>query len=418
MSENQNANPYENAKHQLDLVADKIGMKKGVREMLKYPARELTVNFPVQLNGKDIEIFTGYRVQHNSARGPCKGGIRYHPDVTLDEVRALAMWMTWKCAVVNIPYGGAKGGVICNPKEMSQAELEGLTRRFTSEIGIIIGPEKDIPAPDVYTNPQIMAWMMDTYSMNKGYVVPGVVTGKPISIGGSEGRNEATARGCVFTIREALKHLKMDPKKASVAVQGYGNAGSIAARLIHELGCTVIAVSDSKGGAYNADGIDPIKILEHKRKTGTVKGFGNTESISNRELLELPCDILIPAALEGQITKKNADNIKTKIIGEAANGPTSPEADKILYENGIMMIPDILANAGGVTVSYFEWAQDLQSLFWTEQQVNEKLEGVMVRSFYDVLGIAKKENVGMRMAAYILGVKRVIEAIMLRGIFP
>jgi len=393
-------------------------MKKGVREMLKYPARELTVNFPVQLNGKDIEIFTGYRVQHNSARGPCKGGIRYHPDVTLDEVRALAMWMTWKCAVVNIPYGGAKGGVICNPKEMSQAELEGLTRRFTSEIGIIIGPEKDIPAPDVYTNPQIMAWMMDTYSMNKGYVVPGVVTGKPISIGGSEGRNEATARGCVFTIREALKHLKMDPKKASVAVQGYGNAGSIAARLIHELGCTVIAVSDSKGGAYNADGIDPIKILEHKRKTGTVKGFGNTESISNRELLELPCDILIPAALEGQITKKNADNIKTKIIGEAANGPTSPEADKILYENGIMMIPDILANAGGVTVSYFEWAQDLQSLFWTEQQVNEKLEGVMVRSFYDVLGIAKKENVGMRMAAYILGVKRVIEAIMLRGIFP
>jgi len=418
MPEHQNENPYENAKYQVDLVADKIGMKRGVREMLKRPERELTVNFPVKVNGRDIEIFTGYRVQHNSARGPCKGGIRYHPDVTLDEVRALATWMTWKCAVVNIPYGGAKGGVICNPKEMSQTALERLTRRYASEIGIIIGPEKDIPAPDVYTNQQTMAWIMDTYSMNKGYPVPGVVTGKPISIGGSEGRNEATARGCVFTIREALKYLKIEPKTATVAVQGYGNAGSIAAKLIHELGCKIIAVSDSKGGVYSASGLNPVEVMKHKKKTGTVKGFEDGEFVSNRELLELPCDILIPAALENQITEKNAANIKAKIIGEAANGPTTPDADRILYKQGTMAIPDILANAGGVTVSYFEWVQSLQSLFWTENEVNERLEKIMVRSFTDVLKIARKEKVDMRMAAYILAARRVIKAIMLRGIFP
>jgi glutamate dehydrogenase/leucine dehydrogenase len=351
-------------------------------------------------------------------RGPAKGGIRYHPQVSLDEVKALSMWMTWKCAVVNIPYGGAKGGVICNPKEMSLGELERMTRRFATEIHIIIGPEKDIPAPDVYTNPQIMGWIMDTYSMNMGYSVPGVVTGKPIEIGGSQGRNEATARGCVFTIIEACKHLGMNIKGATVAIQGYGNAGSIAHRLIEAEGAKVIAISDSKGGIIDEKGIEANRAAEHKKKTGTVLDLPGSKKITNAELLELKCDILIPAALENQITGENASRIKAKIVAEAANGPTTPDADDILHKNGVFVIPDILCNAGGVTVSYFEWVQDLQAHFWEENEINQKLRQIMVKAFNEVASIREREKVDTRMAAYILAVDRVARAIKIRGIFP
>lgn len=411
-------NVWDMAQEQLDLVAKKMNLDPNIHEILNYPMRELIVSIPVKLDSGRVKCFTGYRVQHNLARGPAKGGIRYHPDVTLDEVRALAMWMTWKCAVVGIPYGGAKGGVICNPKEMSLGEIERLTRRYISEIQIIIGPEKDIPAPDVYTNPQVMAWIMDTYSMNIGYSVPGVVTGKPLSIGGSEGRNEATARGCVFTIHKAFEHLKLNLKGAKAVVQGYGNAGSIAAMLLEEEGCKIIAVSDSRGGIYDPNGLDTKKVLNHKKETGSVIGYNKTKTITNAELLELDCDILIPAALEEVITKENAANIKAKVLAEAANGPTTPEADEILYKNKVMVIPDILANAGGVTVSYFEWVQDLQAHFWKENQVNEKLKDIMYSSFTSVLDICKQYNCNMRTAAYILAVSRVAEAIKLRGLWP
>jgi glutamate dehydrogenase/leucine dehydrogenase len=411
-------NPFEMAKQQIDVAAKKLNLDKDIIEWIKTPRRELTVNFPVKMDDGSIKIFAGYRVQHNIARGPCKGGIRYHPDVTLDEVRALAAWMTMKCAVVNLPYGGAKGGVICNPKEMSQGELERLTRRYTSEIGIIIGPERDIPAPDVYTNPKTMAWIMDTYSMNKGYSTLGVVTGKPLGIGGSKGRNEATARGCVFTVREAAKKLGLDLKKTTGVVQGYGNAGSIAARLLDELGVKIIAISDSKGGIYNKDGLNPSKVLKHKQKTGSVVNYSGSKNITNEELFELECDILVPAALENVITEKNADKIKAKIIAEAANGPTTPEADKILDKKGVFLVPDILANAGGVTVSYFEWVQDLQAHFWTEDEVNAKLESTMVEAFNDVFEIHDRENADMRMAAYMLALTRVADAIKTRGVFP
>ena len=341
-----------------------------------------------------------------------------HRNVTLDEVKALAAWMTWKCAVVNIPYGGAKGGVVCNPKEMSQDELERLTRRFICELGTMIGPEKDIPAPDVYTNAQTMAWIMDTYSMQQGHTVLSVVTGKPISVGGSRGRNEATARGCMFTVREACKHLGIDPAKATVAVQGYGNAGSIAARLLQELGCRIIAVSDSRGAVHNPEGMNADDVLKHKLATGSVVGFKDAESMSNDQLLELECDVLVPAALENTITAKNAPAIKAKIIAEAANGPTTPEADAILFEKKSFVIPDILANAGGVTVSYFEWVQGLQHFFWDEGEVNRKLEKIMVCSFEEVLSMSKKEKVNMRIAAYMLAVDRVAEATRVRGIYP
>ncbi len=411
-------NPYEIAKRQIEMAAEKAGIDKGTIEWLKRPQRELSVNFPVKMDNGSTKIFTGYRVQHSMARGPCKGGIRYHPDVCLDEVRALATWMTMKTAVVGIPYGGAKGGVICNPKEMSEKEIERLTRRFASEISIIIGPEKDIPAPDVYTNPHTMAWIMDTYSMTKGYATPGVVTGKPLEIGGSLGRNEATARGCVFTIREAAKELGIDLEKATAAVQGYGNAGSIAAILLHELGVKIIAVSDSKGGVYNEEGLYPSEVLEHKKKTDSVIDYPGGKNITNAELLELECDILVPAALENVITKENAENIKAKIVAEAANGPTTPEADEILYKNDIFLIPDILANAGGVTVSYFEWVQGLQSYFWTEEEVNNRLERVMIDAFHNVLEISKDKKCHMREAAYVLALKRVCDAIKTRGIYP
>ncbi len=401
-----------------NIAADHLRLDPGIREKLKWPKRELTVHFPVKMDDGSIRVFVGHRVQHNVTRGPAKGGIRYHPDVTLEEVRALAALMTWKCAVVNVPFGGAKGGVRCDPKKMSLRELEGLTRRYTTEISVFLGPESDIPAPDVYTNAQTMAWIMDTYSMHKGYSVPGVVTGKPISIGGSLGRNEATARGCVFTIQEAARALGLDLGRSTAVVQGYGNAGSIAAMLLHQLGVRILAVSDSRGGAFNPKGLDPVRVLEHKGKTGSVATFPDADRVSNEELLELPCDILIPAALEGVITKENAPRIKARVMAEAANGPTTPEADPILFANNVFVIPDILANAGGVTVSYFEWVQNLEMLHWSEDDVNRRLQDIMTRSFQEVREVAAKERVDMRTAAYVLAVGRVAEATLVRGVYP
>jgi len=412
-------NPFETAKRQVDIVADLLHLDSGVREILKHPKRELTVNFPVRMDNGSYHVFTGYRVQYNMARGPTKGGIRYHPQVTLDEVRALAAWMTWKCAVVNLPYGGGKGGVICDPKAMSKDELQRLTRRYASEIGPIIGPEMDIPAPDVYTDSQTMAWIMDTYSMQKGYSVPGVVTGKPISLGGSEGRGEATGRGCAYVIREAAPHAGIKVKGASVAVQGFGNAGSVAAKLLHdEQGAKIVAISDSKGGIHNPEGLNPHAVEEFKAKTSSVINFPGARSVTNEEILEIKADILIPAALENQITKKNADKIQAKIVAEAANGPTLPEADTILYERKVTVLPDILANAGGVTVSYFEWAQDIQGFFWPLAEVNQKLETVMVKSYADVHKVAETQHVHNRTAAYVLAIQRVVDAINIRGIYP
>jgi glutamate dehydrogenase (NAD(P)+) len=380
--------------------------------------RALTVTFPVKMDDGTVRVFTGYRVQHNLGRGPAKGGIRYHQGVTIDEVKALAMWMTWKCAVVGIPFGGGKGGVIVDPKKLSLKEVEALTRRFTTEISVLIGPERDIPAPDVNTNAQVMAWMMDTYSMHQGYTVPGVVTGKPISLGGSEGRNEATARGAVYTIVDAAAHLGMDLTKATVAVQGFGNAGSIAARLIRDEGATVIAVSDTGGGILNRAGLDVDRVIGWKKEHGTVAGFPGAKAISNDQLLEVECDVLIPAALENQISAANAGRVKAKIVAEAANGPTTPEADAILHDKGVFIIPDILCNAGGVTVSYFEWVQDLNRDHWSEAIVNTKLKEIMDRSFGEVLAIAIREDVNMRTAAYLVAVQRVADATAMRGLYP
>jgi glutamate dehydrogenase (NAD(P)+) len=415
----QAANPFETAKKQVDIVADLLGLDSGMREVLKHPKRELTVNFPVRMDDGTYKVFTGHRVQYNMARGPCKGGIRYHPQVTLDEVRALAAWMTWKCAVVNIPYGGAKGGVICDPKHMSKGELERLTRRYTTEISGIIGPERDIPAPDVYTDGQTMAWIMDTFSILKGYSVPGVVTGKPISLGGSEGRGEATGRGCAYTIREAAKDAGVRVKNGTVAVQGYGNAGSVCANLLNdEQGAKIVAASDSKGGIFKADGFNPHALEEYKAKNGSVVGFPGAKTISNEELLELKVDILVPAALENQLGAKNADKVQAKLIAEAANGPTLPEADSVFFQKKITVLPDILANAGGVTVSYFEWAQDIQGYFWPLSEVNQRLERVMVQSYSDVHKIAVERKVHNRTAAYVLAIQRVADAIKIRGIYP
>jgi len=411
-------NAWQVAQRQFDLAAEMLNLDSGLRRVLREPRRELTVHFPVHMDDGSVQVFTGYRVQHNLGRGPAKGGIRYHQDVTLDEVKALAMWMTWKCAVVGIPYGGGKGGVIVDPKKLSKKELEGLSRRFFTEISVLIGPERDIPAPDVNTTPQIMAWFMDTYSMHVGYTVPGVVTGKPISLGGSEGRNEATARGCVFTVVKAAAHLGMDLHKATVAVQGYGNAGAIAAQLMAAEGSKIVAVSDSTGGIRNMAGIDPDKALAWKKEHGTVQGFPGAEDISNAELLETECDVLIPAAYENQITARNAANIKAKIVAEAANGPTTPEADEILHDRGVFMIPDILCNAGGVTVSYFEWVQDLNRDHWTEIEVNAKLKVIMDKAFAEVLAQSQKHNVNMRTGAYLNAVQRVADATALRGLYP
>ncbi len=411
-------NPWAVAQEQFDLAAERLGLDQGMRAVLREPRRELTVHFPVHMDDGSVRVFTGYRVQHNLGRGPAKGGIRYHQDVSRDEVKALAMWMTWKCAVVGIPYGGGKGGVIVDPKKLSIREVEALTRRFFTEIEILIGPEKDIPAPDVNTNAQIMAWMMDTYSMHAGYTVPGVVTGKPISLGGSEGRNEATARGTVFCIIEAARHLGMELKKSRVAVQGFGNAGSIAATLISAEGSTVVAVSDSTGGIHNAAGLDIGRVIAWKKEHGTVQGFPGSIDVSNSDVLTVDCDILIPAALENQITADNAGDVKARLIAEAANGPTTPEADKILWKKSKFMIPDILCNAGGVTVSYFEWVQDLNRDHWSEQVVNEKLKEIMVKAFTSVLAIARREQCDMRTAAYLLAVERVADAMQMRGLYP
>ena len=411
-------NPWQVAQQQFDLAAERLNLDPGLRRVLREPRRELTVHFPVKMDDGSVQVFTGYRVQHNLGRGPAKGGIRYHQDVTLDEVKALAMWMTWKCAVVGIPYGGGKGGVIVDPKKLSQKELEALSRRFFTEIEVLVGPERDIPAPDVNTNAQVMAWFMDTYSMHAGHTVPGVVTGKPISLGGSEGRNEATARGTVFCIIEAARHLGIELPKARVAIQGFGNAGSIAAHLIGNEGATVVAVSDSTGGIHNPDGLDIKRILAWKKEHGTVQGFPGTTDITNEQLLEVDCDILIPAALENQITNRNADRIKAKLIAEAANGPTTPDADRELFRNSKFMIPDILCNAGGVTVSYFEWVQDLNRDHWSESVVNDKLKEIMVKAFQETLAIARREQIDMRTAAYLLAVQRVADATALRGLYP
>ncbi len=414
----ENINPWKVAQEQFDKAADVMGLDPNLRKVLKETKRELTVHFPVKMDDGRIEVFTGHRVQHNIARGPAKGGIRYSPDVTLDEVRALAFWMTWKCAVVGIPYGGAKGGVVCNPKEMSKKELENLTRRFATEISIIIGPESDIPAPDVNTNPQVMAWIMDTYSMHKGYSVPGVVTGKPIDIGGSQGRFEATSRGVLYVTREAVKRLGMSIQGSTVSIQGFGNAGMIAAQLFSRDGATIVAVSDSKGGVYNPKGLNVEELVKVKRETGSVVNYKDAEKMGTRDVLEVPCDILIPAALENQITAENVDRVKAKIIAEAANGPTTPDADKVFHDKGVLVLPDILANAGGVTVSYFEWVQDIYSFFWDEDRVNYELEVIMKRAFDGVFQKVEQYNVDPRTAAYILAIERVAKATEIRGIYP
>ena len=411
-------NSFRIAMRQFDYAAEKCGLEPGLCEVLRRPRRALSLSLPVKMDDGSIRVFEGFRVQHSSARGPCKGGIRYHPNVTFDEVRALATWMTWKCAIVNIPFGGAKGGIVCDPHKLSHNELERLTRRYAYEISPLIGPDKDIPAPDVYTDAQVMAWIMDTYSMTHGSSAPGVVTGKPLFLGGSLGRNEATARGCLFTIRAACKELGINLSGATVAIQGFGNAGSIAAQLLGKDGAKVIAVSDSHAGVLNRAGLNVEELLAFKVKTHSVEGFPGAEAISSEALIELQCDILIPAALENQITMQNAERVKARIVAEAANGPTTPDADLLLHNRGIMVIPDVLANAGGVTVSYFEWVQDLQELFWDEDDVNRRLERVMTKAFADVHATATKYSVELRTGAYILAIDRVANAMRTRGIWP
>jgi len=411
-------NPFRIALRQFEAAAEKLKLDPGLREVLRSPRRALTLSLPIRMDDGTLKVFQGFRVQHNNSRGPCKGGIRYHPNVSFDEVQALASWMTWKCATVNIPFGGAKGGIICDPKHLSKHELERLTRRYAYEISDFIGPDRDIPAPDVYTDAQVMAWIMDTYSMTLGHSAPGVVTGKPVFLGGSLGRHEATARGCVYVIRCAFDVQNIDYARATAAIQGFGNAGSIAAELLHRIGTKVIAVSDSKGGILDRKGLDIPNVVAHKAKTGSVAGFPGAKPIAGEEVLEMDCDVLIPAALENQITLANAERVKARIVAEAANGPTTPGADRILFEKGIVVIPDILANAGGVTVSYFEWVQDLQELFWDVDDVNRKLEKIMGKAFGDVHNSARDYKVDMRTGAYILAVDRVVKATEARGIWP
>ena len=412
-------NPYQTAVQQLDEASKLIKLDDGMRQILANPKRVLTVSLPVKMDNNEIKVFTGFRSQHNDARGPYKGGIRYHPQVSIDEVKALSMWMTWKCAVADIPYGGGKGGIICNPKEMSEDELERLTRRYAYAISDIIGPRTDIPAPDVYTGGKEMAWIMDTYSALKGYFMqPEIITGKPLAIGGSLGRTEATGRGLSFTVREAAKRLKINMNTATVVVQGFGNAGQYSAQFLEEQGAKVIAVSDSNGGVSNKDGIQVGALRKHKEKKGSVVGFPGTRPISNEDLVEMECTILVPAALENQITGKNAGKIKAKIVAEAANGPTTPDADDILYKNGIMVIPDILANGGGVTVSYFEWLQNLRREYWKEDEVNQRLDRNISKAFSDVYETHDQYTVNMRKASTLLAIKRVVEATKIRGIWP
>ncbi|HJY81946.1 MAG TPA: Glu/Leu/Phe/Val dehydrogenase [Candidatus Binatia bacterium] len=411
-------NAYATAHRQFDKAVRYVNIKTGIAEYLRTPKRELSVNFPVEMDDGSVRVFTGYRVHHNTALGPTKGGIRYHPDVSLDDVRALAMWMTWKCAVVGLPYGGAKGGVICDPKALSARELENLTRRYATEISVLMSPQGDIPAPDVGTGEREMAWIMDTYSMHRGYSVPAVVTGKPLAIGGSLGRSEATGRGVMVTTLEALKRKNMAIEGTRVVIQGFGKVGAPAAFLIEERGAKVIAVSDARGGVYNSHGLNTRNLLAYASAQGTVVGYKPAEPIANAELLELECDVLMPCALEHQITATNAPRVRAKIVAEGANGPLTPEADELLTDQGVFIIPDILCNAGGVTVSYFEWVQDLQSFFWGEDEINERLRQIMVRSFNHVVRISHEKKVDTRTAAQILAIQRVAEAVLIRGIYP
>lgn len=410
-------NPFKIAQQQLDEAAKILGLDPGTHAALREPMRELHVSLPVKMDDGTVKVFKGFRVQYNDARGPTKGGIRFHPDETIDTVRALAAWMTWKTAVVDIPLGGGKGGIICNPKEMSPNEIERLSRQYIRQVGRIIGLEKDVPAPDVYTTPQIMAWMMDEFYWQKGYNEPGVITGKPLSLGGSRGRNDATARGGIYCVREAAKNLKIDPSQANYAIQGFGNAGQFAATLMKEVlnSGKLIAVSDSKGGVYNQQGIDAETLIKYKNETGSVVNFPGTKPISNEELLELKVDILFPSALENVITAKNAPNIKAKIMAELANGPTTPEADQILFKNGVFVIPDFLCNAGGVTVSYFEMVQNSYNFYWELSEVHKRLDEKMTKAFNDVYRMHKDRNVHMRLAAYLVSVQRVAEAMRFRG---
>jgi glutamate dehydrogenase (NAD(P)+) len=413
----QEVNPWESQAARFDLAAEKLNLDDGMRKVLRYPNREIILHIPVQMDDGHLEVFTGFRVQHSIARGPAKGGIRYSPDVTLDEVRALASWMTWKCAVVNIPFGGAKGGVICDPHRMSQSELERMTRRYTAELVEFIGPEKDVPAPDMNTNEQIMAWMMDTYSMHMRQTVTSVVTGKPLNMGGSRGRREATGRGLMIVCDQALRKLRMNREDTRVIVQGFGNVGSNAAYLMHQEGYKVIGIAEVDGGLYNPRGIDLRALWDYRGKHGTIHGFPGAESADTPKLLVSDCDILMPAATENQITTRNAEQVKARILCEGANGPTTAAADDILADKKVFVIPDILANAGGVTTSYFEWVQDRQGYFWKESQVNEQLEQIMVDSFDAVVGYAEKHNVNNRIAAYMLAIDRVAYTVRQRGIY-
>ncbi len=411
------ANPFESMMARFDRAAQLLDLDPDLYTVMRVPNRELKVYIPTRMDSGRIQVFEGFRVQHNFARGPAKGGIRYAPDVTIDEVRALAAWMTWKCAVVNVPFGGAKGGIICDPTQMSLGELERMTRRYAAELLDFIGPEKDVPAPDMNTNEQTMAWIMDTYSMHARHTVNAVVTGKPVDLGGSAGRREATGRGILFVVNEAIKRFKITPPETRVVVQGSGNVGGIGARLLHESGYKVVAISDVHGGIYNPNGIDIPAALKHLQQTRSFEEFPGIERVSNSELLELECDVLVPAATENQITSKNADRIRCKVLAEGANGPTTAAADKILHEKGIFVIPDILANAGGVTVSYFEWVQDRMGYFWREDVVNERLQDKMVASFNDLCRYADQHNVDTRTAAYMLAIDRVAYDTRMRGFY-
>jgi glutamate dehydrogenase (NAD(P)+) len=410
--------PWLNAQRQFDNAAEILNLSAGLRAVLREVRRELLVRFPVKMDDGSLRVFEGYRVQHNTTRGPAKGGIRFHPQTSLEEVKALSMWMTWKCALMNIPYGGAKGGVVVDPRQLSHRELERLTRRFASEISMLIGPDSDIPAPDVNTNAEVMAWIMDTLSMEAGYSIPAVVTGKPLDIGGSEGRPTATGRGVTISAIEICKRLQRDPEGTTVAVQGFGNVGSVSAELMAERGFRICAVSDVGGGVYNAAGLDLPALFEHRRTNGSVAGFRGARTVTNSELLELPVDILVPAALENQITARNAGRIQATVIIEGANGPTTPDADLILERRGVVVVPDILANAGGVTVSYFEWVQDLQSFFWEEGEINRQLERILRRAFTQMCEHADLHHVSLRLGAYLVAVKRVADATAVRGIYP
>jgi glutamate dehydrogenase (NAD(P)+) len=410
-------NPWLAAEARFNEAAMKLGLDEGLTKVLKSPAMEVTINIPVQLDDGRLEVFTGYRVQHSLARGPAKGGIRFAPDVSLDEVRALSSWMTWKCAVVNIPFGGGKGGVICDPKVLSPGELERITRRYTAELMDILGPERDVPAPDMNTNAQTMAWIMDTYSMHKRQTCTAIVTGKPLNLGGSKGRPEATGRGCLIVTLQALKRFGLDPKQTKVVIQGFGNVGGMAARLMHKAGLKIVSIIEYDGAVYNADGIDPNALEQHRAETGSITHFPGAIDMDAEEAMFLECDVLVPAARENVIHSRNAGRIRAKILCEGANGPTTAQADKILEAKGVFVIPDILANAGGVTVSYFEWVQDRQGFFWNEEMVNERLEEIMVNSFNDVVSYADQHKVNNRTAAYMLALDRVAFAIKLRGIY-